>query len=109
MSLILFIGHMSSVKIYRRVEHPKAYPYITLVAFILTFILYNVISAFTIMTFGADIDPDMLNSYPAADIPMYFGRLAILGCVTGAYPVFTLLGRKSFKILQNFEGKIILL
>ena len=101
-----YLGHMSSVKIYRRVEHPKSYPYITLVAFIVTAILYNVTSAFTILTFGAEIDADMLNSYPATDIPIYFARLAVLGCVMGAYPVFTLLGRNSFKFRDEIKRQI---
>lgn len=86
-------GHMSSVKVYRRIEHPKKYPWITACAFLVTFVLYNTCSVFAVMTYGATIDPDMLNSYPLTDIPMYCARIGIIGCLMGAYPVFTLLAR----------------
>merc|ERR1712008_295141 len=37
--------------------------------------------------------PQMLNSYSLDDVPMYFARLGIVGCVAGAYPVFTIMAR----------------
>ena len=82
-------GHMSSVKVYRRIEHPKKYPWITACAFLVTFVLYNTCSVFAVMTYGAAIDPDMLNSYPLTDIPMYCARIGIIGCLMGMYRLCT--------------------
>ena len=49
---------------------------------------------FGLLTYGSTIDAEMLNSYPLDDIPIYFARLGIIGCVSGAYPVFTIMGRE---------------
>ena len=49
---------------------------------------------FGLLTYGGTIDAEMLNSYPLDDIPIYFARLGIIGCVSGAYPVFTIMGRE---------------
>ena len=86
-------GHMSSVKVYRRIEHPKSYPWITGCAFLICFILYNICGTFAVLTYGTDINGDMLNSYPMGDVPMMCARVGIIGCVMGAYPIFALLGR----------------
>jgi len=96
-------GHMSSVKVYRRIEHPKSYPWITACAFFICFILYNICGTFSVLTYGPAVDPDLLNSYPMTDIPMYCARIGILGCVMGAYPVFTLLARDMAYKSNNYK------
>jgi len=87
-------AHLSSVKIYRRIEKPKQFPYISALALFICFTLYNVTGIFGMATFGRVVDPEMLNSYPLTDVPMYFARIGIIGCVSGAYPVFTITGRE---------------
>ena len=87
-------AHLSSVKIYRRIEKPKQFPYISALALFICFILYNFTGIFASATFGRVIDTEMLNSYPLTDVPMYFARIGIIGCVSGAYPVFTITGRE---------------
>jgi amino acid permease len=99
-------SHMSSVKIYRRIEHPKSYPYITAVAFLITFVLYNVTGVMSLLTFGASIDPEMLNSYSKSDFPILFARTGIVGCIMGAYPVFTLMARDMIRKTENFRFRI---
>lgn len=87
-------AHLSSVKIYRRIERPKMFPYISALALFICFCLYNLTGIFGLLTYGGKIDAEMLNSYPLDDIPIYFARLGIIGCVSGAYPVFTIMGRE---------------
>ena len=86
-------AHFSSVKVYRRLERPKTFPYVSALALFICFIMYNITGCFCLATWGSDVDPQMLNSYALDDFPMYFARIGIIGCVSGAYPVFTIMPR----------------
>ena len=56
-------AHFSSVKIYRRIERPKTFPYISAGALMVCFVIYNLVGCFCLATKGKDVDPQMLNSY----------------------------------------------
>merc|ERR1712023_594939 len=86
-------AHFSSVKIYRRIERPKTFPYISAGALMVCFVIYNLVGCFCLATKGKDVDPQMLNSYSEDDVPMYFARLGVVDCVSGAYPVFSIMAR----------------
>ena len=64
-------AHFSSVKIYRRIEQPKSFPYISAMALLICFILYNLTGCFCLATWGASVDAEMLNSYSLVCKPLF--------------------------------------
>ncbi|CAG5107648.1 Oidioi.mRNA.OKI2018_I69.chr1.g3427.t1.cds [Oikopleura dioica] len=95
LALPLFcFAYQASVKIYRRIERPKNYPWISAGSFLTSFVCYNFVGTFVLLCFGSSVNPDFLMSYPNHSFIIAFARIGTLGSVTGAYPVFALTARK---------------
>ena len=69
-------AHFSSVKIYRRIERPKTFPYISAAALLVCFVIYNLVGCFCLATKGKDVDPQMLNSYSEVISFFFFNFLS---------------------------------
>ena len=90
-----FQCHMTSVPLYYELHKRSVsrYTVVILVTSFLVFICYVLAAVFGLMTFGVDVDPDILLEYSSKDILMTIARAAISVSVIGSYPIFTFLGR----------------
>ena len=94
-------GHFASLKVYRRMANPRHFPFVTLCAFSICFIIYNLCSGFASATFGRAMDADLLLAYSPHDVAMYPARIGIIGCVCAPYAVYSIMAREIIHESRN--------
>ena len=90
-----FQCHMTSVPLYYELHNRSVsrYTVVILVTSFLVFLCYILAGVFGLMTFGVNVNPDILLDYSSKDGLMTIARAAISVSVIGSYPIFTFLGR----------------
>ena len=108
-----FQCHMTSVPLYFELHNrsPSKYSIAIIVASFLVLGCYLLAAVFGLLTFGADVNPDILLDYPSKDGLMTVARGAISVSVIGGCPIFAFLGRSAIdntiiQIAQRFNRQL---
>nr|XP_025043003.1 putative sodium-coupled neutral amino acid transporter 7 [Pelodiscus sinensis] len=90
-----FQCHVSSVPVFNSLRRPAVKPWgaVVTAAMIIALFVYTGTGVCGFLTFGADVDQDVLLSYPSNDVPVAIARAFIILCVLTSYPILHFCGR----------------
>ncbi|XP_060041426.1 sodium-coupled neutral amino acid transporter 7 isoform X3 [Erinaceus europaeus] len=90
-----FQCHVSSVPVFNSMRRPevKTWGWVVTAAMVIALAVYLGTGICGFLTFGAAVDPDVLLSYPSADIAVAVARAFIILSVLTSYPILHFCGR----------------
>uniref|UniRef100_A0A4W3IKD1 Solute carrier family 38 member 8 n=1 Tax=Callorhinchus milii TaxID=7868 RepID=A0A4W3IKD1_CALMI len=90
-----FQCHEASVAIYSSMQNRKLshWIWVSIVSMIFCLFIYSITGFYGYLTFGTDVEADILMSYPENDILIIIGRLLFGISIITIYPIILLLGR----------------
>jgi len=94
-----FQCHMTSVPLYAELKNRSMprYAIVLLMALGFTLSFYLTAGSFGLMTFGYDINADIILNYPSNSITITVGRAAITVAVCMSYPIMLFIGREALE------------
>ncbi|XP_037539073.1 putative sodium-coupled neutral amino acid transporter 8a [Nematolebias whitei] len=90
-----FQCHEASVAIYSSMENQRLshWVFVSVVAMIICLIIYSLTGVYGYLTFGRQVEADILMSYASHDVLMLVARLLFGVSIITIYPIIVLLGR----------------
>ncbi|XP_013887784.1 putative sodium-coupled neutral amino acid transporter 8 isoform X2 [Austrofundulus limnaeus] len=90
-----FQCHEASIAIYSNMEDRRLSHWVcvSVAAMIICFIIYSLTGVYGYLTFGKQVEADVLMSYPSHDVLMLVARLLFGVSIITIYPIIVLLGR----------------
>lgn len=103
-----FQCHVSSVPVFNSMKRPEIKPWgwVVTVGMIICLFVYTGTGVCGFLTFGSNVNQDVLLSYPSNDIPVAVARAFIVVCVLTSYPILHFCGRAVLEGLWlRFRGE----
>lgn len=103
-----FQCHVSSVPVFNSMtkKEMKPWMFVVTVGMIICLFVYTGTGVCGFLSFGSDVDQDVLMSYPANDIAVAIARAFIIICVITSYPILHFCGRAVIEGLWlRFRGE----
>ncbi|XP_078067296.1 sodium-coupled neutral amino acid transporter 7 isoform X1 [Mustelus asterias] len=90
-----FQCHVSSVPVFSSMEKPgvRRWGWVVTAAVVICLFVYTGTGVCGFLTFGSNVNVDVLLSYPSNDIAVTIARAAIILCVLTSYPILHFCGR----------------
>uniref|UniRef100_A0A3P8V830 Solute carrier family 38 member 8 n=1 Tax=Cynoglossus semilaevis TaxID=244447 RepID=A0A3P8V830_CYNSE len=90
-----FQCHEACIAIYSSMENQKIshWMFISVLSMFFCLLVYTLTGVYGFVTFGRDVAPDILMSYPGNDVVMIIARLLFGISIVTIYPIILLLGR----------------
>ncbi|XP_075898769.1 putative sodium-coupled neutral amino acid transporter 8a isoform X1 [Nelusetta ayraudi] len=90
-----FQCHEASIAIYSSMENQRLshWVFISVVSMVICLVIYSLTGVYGYLTFGKDVEADVLMSYSGDDILMLIARLLFGISIITIYPIIVLLGR----------------
>lgn len=97
--------HVSSVPIYASMadQSPKSWILVAGMSLICCCFVYTLAGTFGYLTFGLDVNPDILKSYPANDPLVIVARALIAVVMITSYPILAFCGRSAFLSISGLD------
>ncbi|XP_068595062.1 putative sodium-coupled neutral amino acid transporter 8 [Brachionichthys hirsutus] len=106
-----FQCHEACIAIYSSMENQKLshWMLISVVSMFFCLLIYTLTGVYGFMTFGQEVDSDILISYPGNDVVMIISRLLFGVSIITLYPILLLLGRSVIlnlilRVRRNHQG-----
>uniref|UniRef100_UPI00398F0E0A sodium-coupled neutral amino acid transporter 7 n=1 Tax=Pristiophorus japonicus TaxID=55135 RepID=UPI00398F0E0A len=90
-----FQCHVSSVPVFNSMERPgvRCWGWVVTAAVVICLFVYTGTGVCGFLTFGSNVNVDVLLSYPSTDIAVTIARASIILCVLTSYPILHFCGR----------------